>query len=228
MAARYVPPGARSKEIQGCNSVNQAEDRQRSLAELVAKDEKTDIFTVKLRSDNSYDKIAAFTMVSDTENSDHPKTQQFELPFGYKELRQLMQWFREIGWKDQDAVLQFPASLTKEQRKLVHETAQSFGLGTSSSGFKETRYISVYSVEQATLGVGKVYLTKEEREKANTIWRLVKHEEDERYKNFSHNEIDEMVLANKLDPLIQELWEKKKSLSVEEDFKEKCKVADEK
>ena len=56
MAARYVPPGARSKEIQGCNSVNQAEDRQRSLAELVAKDEKTDIFTVKLRSDNSYGK----------------------------------------------------------------------------------------------------------------------------------------------------------------------------
>ena len=49
-----------------------------------------------------------------------------------------MQWFREIGWKDQDAVLQFPTSLTKEQRKLVHETAQSFGLGTSSSGFKET------------------------------------------------------------------------------------------
>ena len=58
MAARYVPPGARSKEIQGCNSENQAEDRQRSLAELVAKDEKTDIpvFTVKLRSDNSYGK----------------------------------------------------------------------------------------------------------------------------------------------------------------------------
>ena len=83
-------------------------------------------------------------------------------------------------------------------------------------------------MEQATLGVGKVYLTKEEREKANTIWRLVKHEEDERYKKFSHNEIDEMVLANKLDPLIQELWEKKKSLSVEEDFKEKCKVVDEK
>jgi len=49
-----------------------------------------------------------------------------------------LQWFREIGWKDQDAVLQFPASLSKEQRKLVHETAQSFGLGTSSSGFKET------------------------------------------------------------------------------------------
>ena len=56
MAARYVPPGARSKEIQGYNSVNQAEDRQRSLAELVAKDEKTDTFTVKLRSDNSYGK----------------------------------------------------------------------------------------------------------------------------------------------------------------------------
>lgn len=87
------------------------------------------------------------------------------------------------------------------------------------------RCISVYSVEQATLGVGKVYLTKEEREKANVIWRLVKQEEDEKYKPFSHNEIDEMVLANKLDPLLQELWEKRESLLVE-DIKEKCKVSD--
>ena len=53
---RYVPPGARSKGTQGCNPVNQAEDSQRSLDELVATDEKTDIFTVKLRSDNSYGK----------------------------------------------------------------------------------------------------------------------------------------------------------------------------
>ena len=48
------------------------------------------------------------------------------------------QWFREIGWKDQDAVLQFPTNLEKPQRKQVHEIAQSFGLGTSSSGFGET------------------------------------------------------------------------------------------
>ena len=48
------------------------------------------------------------------------------------------QWFREIGWKDQDAVLRFPTSLEKPQRKQVHEIAQSFGLGTSSSGFGET------------------------------------------------------------------------------------------
>ena len=81
-------------------------------------------------------------------------------------------------------------------------------------------------MERATLGVGKVYLTKAEREKANIIWRLVKQEEDEKYKHFSHNEIDEMVLSNKLDPLLQELWEKRESLLVEEDFKEKCKVSD--
>lgn len=57
MATRYVPPGARSKGTQGCNSVNQVEDSQRSLDELlVAKDEKTAIITVKLRSDNSYGK----------------------------------------------------------------------------------------------------------------------------------------------------------------------------
>lgn len=50
----------------------------------------------------------------------------------------LFQWFRQIGWKDQDAVLHFPADLTKENRKQVHEIAQSFGLGTSSSGCGET------------------------------------------------------------------------------------------
>ena len=48
------------------------------------------------------------------------------------------QWFRDIGWKDQDAVLRFPTNLDKPQRKQVHEIAQSFGLGTSSSGFRET------------------------------------------------------------------------------------------
>ena len=61
MATRYVPPGARPKGTQGCNSVNQAEDNQRSLDELVAKDEKTVFFTVKLRSDNSYSKDCYIT-----------------------------------------------------------------------------------------------------------------------------------------------------------------------
>ena len=56
MTTRYVPPGTRSKGTQGCNSVNQAEDSQRSLDELIAKDEETDVFTVKLRSDNAYSK----------------------------------------------------------------------------------------------------------------------------------------------------------------------------
>ena len=77
------------------------------------------------------------------------------------------------------------------------------------------------------MGVGKIYLTKEEREKANEIWKLIKQEDDEKYKTFSHNEIEEMVLADKLDSLLVELWEKKESLKVE-DIKEKCKVSDDK
>lgn len=222
MAQRYVPPGARGARGAGNSNTIHTEESQRSLDDI-AKDQGGDVFTVKLRSDNTYSDLP-FKEVTGTEDSD-PKIQQFEFPFGYKGLRELMQWFRKKGWKDQDAVLQFPENLTKENRKLVHEIAQSFGLGTSSSGFGETRYISVYSVEQATLGVGKVYLTKEEREKANEIWRLVKQEEDEKYKKFSHNEIDEMVLANKLDPTLQELWDKRESLLVE-DIKEKCKVSD--
>ncbi|RMX45186.1 hypothetical protein pdam_00022662 [Pocillopora damicornis] len=92
---------------------------------------------------------------------------------------------------------------------------------------KTPRFISVYSIEYATLGVGKNYLTNEEKDKANIIWKLVKQQgEDEKYKNFSHNEIDEMVLAKNLDPRLQELWDKRESLLVD-DFKEKCNVTDE-
>ena len=70
-------------------------------------------------------------------------------------------------------------------------------------------------------------MTNEEKEKANIIWKLVKQQgEDEKYKNFSHNEIDEMVLAKNLDPRLQELWDKRESLLVD-DFKEKCNVTDE-
>ncbi|XP_078365624.1 uncharacterized protein LOC144649903 [Oculina patagonica] len=221
MAKRYVPPGARHKETAAATTKN-AEDSQRSLDDIV-QDAGGDVFEVNLRSKNKHN--LPFAEVSDKENSDS-SIQKFEFQFNYKELRTLMSKFREIGWKDQDAVLQFPATLEKTQRKQVHEIAQSFGLGTSSSGFGETRYISVYSVEKATLGVGKVNLTKQERDKANVIWRLVKQQvEDEKYKKFSHNEIEEMVLANKLDPLLQELWEKRESLLVD-DFAEKCKVSE--
>ena len=70
-------------------------------------------------------------------------------------------------------------------------------------------------------------MTNEEKEKANIIWRLVKQQgEDEKYRKFSHNEIDEMVLAKNLDPLLQELWDKRESLLVD-DFKEKNNVTDE-
>ena len=70
-------------------------------------------------------------------------------------------------------------------------------------------------------------MTNEEKEKANIIWKLVKQQgEDEKYRKFSHNEIDEMVLAKNLDPLLQELWDKRESLLVD-DFKEKNNVTDE-
>ena len=70
-------------------------------------------------------------------------------------------------------------------------------------------------------------MTNEEQEKANIIWRLVNQQgEVEKYKKVSHNEIDEMVLAKNLDPLLQELWDKRESLLVD-DFKEKNNVTDE-
>ena len=80
-------------------------------------------------------------------------------------------------------------------------------------------------MEKATLGVGKVNLTKPEQKKADAIWGLVKQQGgDEKYKEFSRNEIEEMILVNKLDPLLQDLWEKKESLQV--DMAEKCKDSD--
>lgn len=219
---RYIHPGARPKETTG-GPRKISEDSQRSLDDLV-QDLGGDVCTVELRSENRYSSLP-FTEVTDKENSDS-SIQQFEFQFTYKNLRQLMLWFRGIGWKDQDAVLRFPTNLEKPQRKQVHEIAQSFGLGTSSSGFGETRYVSVYSVERATLGVGKVNLTKSEQEKADDIWRLVKHQgEDKKYEGFSRNEIEEMVLVNKLDPLLKDLWDKRESLLVD-DIAEKSRVSD--
>lgn len=89
------------------------------------------------------------------------------------------------------------------------------------------RCISVYSVEKATLDAGKISLTKEEQEKANEIWKLVKQEDDEYKDKFGRNEIEEMVLVNKLDPFLEDLWKKRESL-VLDDIKEKCKISDEK
>lgn len=213
---RYIPPMSRRKETTGA-----AAESRRKLDDLV----QDPIFTVKLGSKNHYSDLP-FPEVTEKDES-NSNIQQFQFPFKERELRKLMLWFREIGWKDQSAELQFPPDLEKLHRKQVHDIAQSFGLGTSSKGFNEKRFISVYSIENATLGVGKNYLTKEEKEKANTIWRLVKQQgEEEKYKNFSHNEIDEMVLANSLDPLLKELWEKRESLLVD-DFQEKSKVTDE-
>lgn len=81
-------------------------------------------------------------------------------------------------------------------------------------------------MERATLGVGKVNLTKSEQEKADDIWRLVKHQgEDKKYEGFSRNEIEEMVLVNKLAPLLQDLWDKRESLLVD-DIAEKSRVSD--
>lgn len=54
MAKRYVPPGARSKETAGSTTKN-AEDSQRSLDDI-AQDAGGAVFTVKLRSENTYSK----------------------------------------------------------------------------------------------------------------------------------------------------------------------------
>lgn len=219
---RYIPPGARQKEKAGGPRKN-SEDSQRSLDDLVQGLGPGEDFTVQLRSEKYHNSLP-FEEVTNKENS-NSSIREFKFQFNYKNLRQLMLWFREIGWKDQDAVLRFPKDLEKPQRKQVHEIAQSFGLGTSSSGFGETRLVSVYSVEKATLGVGKVNLTKPEQDKADAIWGLVKQQGgDEKYKEFSRNEIEEMILVNKLDPLLQDLWEKQESLRV--DMAEKCKVSD--
>ena len=85
------------------------------------------------------------------------------------------------------------------------------------------RFINVYSEEKAALGVGKVYLTAKEKEKADQIWKLVQREGNE-YLKFSRNEIQEAILADRLDPVLKELWEKESSLMAK-DFSEKCRVS---
>lgn len=50
--ARYIPPGAKSRGGGGANNV---EDSQRSLGDI-AKEQEGSVFTVNLRSDNTYSK----------------------------------------------------------------------------------------------------------------------------------------------------------------------------
>ena len=54
MEKRYVPPGARSRGA--ANSKNHVEDSPRKLDDIV-RDQGGDVFTVKLRSNNTYGKI---------------------------------------------------------------------------------------------------------------------------------------------------------------------------
>jgi len=57
MAKRYVPPGARGARGAGNSNTIHTEESQRSLDDI-AKDQGGDVFTVKLRSDNTYSKIS--------------------------------------------------------------------------------------------------------------------------------------------------------------------------
>ena len=62
------------------------------------------------------------------------------------------------------------------------------------------------------------------------LWSLIKEEGDPKYFNFSLNEIREMILAEKLDPALQELWDRKHSTDtlLSDGFTRKCRMEDRK
>ena len=91
---------------------------------------------------------------------------------------------------------------------------------------KLQRFISVYSIEKSVLGVGKMRLTRDEQEQAEELWRLIKEGDNPKLFRFSLNEIREMILADQLDPALQELWDRKHSLALADDLSRKCCVED--
>ncbi|XP_031564076.1 uncharacterized protein LOC116299545 [Actinia tenebrosa] len=149
--------------------------------------------------------------------------QKFKLDFQQDKLRELMRWFRNIGRDDAKAVLEFPPCLDKGQRKDIHLLANNFGLGTSSQGFGDQRYLCVYTVEAAALGVEKISLTQEEKRKSDEVWFLVKKFGGRLVSKYSHNEISEMILADNLHPDLQDLFDKNQDILADE-FADKCKI----
>lgn len=218
MSQRYIPPGARRG-----HSVHADKTEQRSLSEVAASLE-AETYVVKLKSKWVFSDIPAPVVENDSQGT--TGGQQFQLTFDQGKLKEIFKWFRGIGRKDTDAVLEFPPSLNKGRRQQIHQLAQTFGLGTSSKGFGDQRFISVYSIEKNVLGVGKMCLTRDEQEQAEELWRLIKEARNPKFFNFSLNEIREMILADQLDPALQELWDSKHSLALADDLSRKCRVED--
>jgi len=86
------------------------------------------------------------------------------------------------------------------------------------------RFLSVYTEATSAVADNKIPLTNEESRRSQEVWFLVCRMGGP-YSKYSHNEINEMVIANKLHPELQELLDKHQDVLANE-FQLKCNVSE--
>ena len=123
------------------------------------------------------------------------------------QVNTLLAWFLEISSTDEKALLEFPPGIGKEQRALLHGSAQALGLGTSSQGYGEERFLTIYPKSVADYMGGKIAMSDKERAQANQLWDWITAEGGE-YSQFSRNEVEEMVVSGKLNEKLEQLMQR--------------------
>jgi hypothetical protein len=85
-------------------------------------------------------------------------------------LSKLLRWFEQATADEalKHSVLNFPSSLSKEQRKLVHHVCDKLRLGSSSQGYGAERFIQV----STKAGVASMPLSNHERQRSMQIWHF--------------------------------------------------------
>ncbi len=75
----------------------------------------------------------------------------FSYPFS--ELSMLLRWLSDVSSSDPSAAVSFPASLSNEQRRVVHEAANKLQLCSLSHGADERRFVRVSAAQSSADGL---------------------------------------------------------------------------
>eukprot|EP00058_Branchiostoma_floridae_P007433 XP_002592921.1 hypothetical protein BRAFLDRAFT_117755 [Branchiostoma floridae] len=115
--------------------------------------------------------------------------------------------------KNPKARLEFPSSLSIEDRGDVQGTARNFGLGANSSGIGKERFLTIYTssnqAKKAKDALNKAQkgkrLTPQQEKEAMDMWRCWQAVGGEGRK-FSQKEVLEMVCTGQVDPELRDVY----------------------
>jgi len=124
--------------------------------------------------------------------------------------RDILSWFMNASKADEKAVLEFPTSLSQQQRAQLHACAKGLGLGASSQGYNTERFLSAYPPNGGPNMVKKpmpeessgTSLSVIQRKEVEQIWGWIKLEGEEVVNDFPRSRIQEMVSSGNFDEKI--------------------------